>query len=968
MTGANRLPAPFGTYLDRAGATLPFRFDGRRYRGLPGDTLASALAANDVWLLARSFKYHRARGSLSFAGHDANALVQGPGAPNLRADTLPLVAGLTIEGQHYSGSLADDRDAWIERLARFLPVGFYYKAFYRPGGIWPWWERRLRQRAGLGRVAPDHPHAYHDKQYLFADVAVIGGGQAGMEAALTAAAAGADVLLVDDQPRLGGALLYTMGPQGRVMADALARRVAAEPRIRVLPRAACSGWFADHYLPVLQGRRLYKLRARATVVATGEIGQPAIFRNNDLPGILLGSAAQRLIHLYGVRPGRRAVVLAGNDEGYRVAEDLARAGVAVAAVADLRPEARPEALARLPGGTDHLPGHGVWEAMADPARHHLMAVRLAPLVAEGRAGPVDRVIAADLLCVSVGAMPAFHLLAQAGAVSRYDNDSHTLLVGPAAEPGVSAAGLVAGQVAPDAVAAGARRAGQQAAAHCGFGEAPAAAGTPADAEAAGRHHPYPCLPHPRGKDFVDLDEDLTVADIRNGIADGFEHIELLKRYTTVGMGPSQGRTSALATIRLTARATGRDAAAIGTTTARPPVVPETMGQLAGRGFEPGRRTPMHHRHLEAGAQMMTAGLWWRPAFYGPAAERESRIAAEVRAVRGGVGLIDVSTLGGLEVRGPDAAEFLERICTFAYARQPVGRIRYVLTCDQTGAIVDDGVACRLGERHFYVTATTGGVDGVYRQMLWWNAQWRLDVDVTNVTAAWCGLSLSGPLSRRVLARLCPGLDLSADGFPYLAVREGLVADIPCRLLRVGFVGELGWEIHAPYGAGEALWDALLNAGTREGIRPVGVEAQRVLRLEKGHIIIGQDTDGLTLPSEAAMGWAVSRRKPFFVGGRAIGIQEARPPTRVLAGFVLADAAAPMPEESHLVLDGTAIAGRVTSIARSPTLGRIIGLAYVAPHQAVPGSRFPIQVGPLRWVEAETVALPFYDPDNLRQAL
>jgi sarcosine oxidase subunit alpha len=397
-------------------------------------------------------------------------------------------------------------------------------------------------------------------------------------------------------------------------------------------------------------------------------------------------------------------------------------------------------------------------------------------------------------------------------------------------------------------------------------------------------------------------------------------------------------------------------------------MPEKFGHLAGRAFEPERHTPMHHGHYELGARMMLAGSWYRPAFYGKPGERDEAIREEVLAVRNNVGLIDVSTLGGLDVRGPDAAEFLNRLYTFAYAKQPVGRSRYVLMCDQSGAIIDDGVACRFHDEHFYVTATTGGVDAVYRLMLQWNAQWRLDVDVANVTAAYAAVNIAGPRSRDVLAQLCRDVELSPSAFPYMGVRLGTVAGIPARILRVGFVGELGYEIHVPASQGEALWDLLMEAGAAAGIRPFGVEAQRVLRLEKGHIIIGQDTDGLTHPHEADMAWAIAAKKAYFMGGRSIAIQMARPLTRKLVGFTVEDAGAPVPEECHLTIRGSEIVGRVTSAVRSPALERTVGLAYVAPDQAEPGTSFDIRVQDGRIIEGKVVPIPFYDPENKRQEI
>ncbi|MFP6689908.1 MAG: aminomethyltransferase family protein, partial [Alphaproteobacteria bacterium] len=324
--------------------------------------------------------------------------------------------------------------------------------------------------------------------------------------------------------------------------------------------------------------------------------------------------------------------------------------------------------------------------------------------------------------------------------------------------------------------------------------------------------------------------------------------------------------------------------------------------------------------------------------------------------------------GGIDIRGSDAAEFLNRVYTFAYLKQPIGRARYVLMCDQTGAVIDDGVACRFGEHHFYVTATTGGAARVYQQMQWWNAQWQLDVDITNATSAYCGVNIAGPNSRQVLARLVDDTDLSATAFPYLGVRTSTVAGIPARLLRVGFVGELGYEIHAPASQGEALWDALMTAGRDDGIMPFGVEAQRLLRLEKGHIIVGQDTDGETIPVEADMSWAVSQKKPFFVGERAIRIQMRRPLTRKLVGFALPNLNDPAPKEGHLVIRGGDIAGRVTSAAFSPILNKVVGLAYVAPVDAVPDQPIDIRIAGGRLIQGKVVELPHYDPGNLRQEM
>ncbi len=971
MPQPSRLPPPYGLLIDRD-TPVSFTFDGRRYDGYAGDCIASALAANGRWMLSRSFKYHRPRGVLTMAGHDANSLVQLPGEPNVSADRMPIAPDMPVTAQNVFGSLDRDRAALLGWFGRFMPVGFYYKAFYRPGNAFRFWERIIRRVAGLGRVDLAARPADYDKSYGFCDVAVVGGGPAGLAVALAAADAGAEVMLVDENPMLGGSLNYARfdgdrAPAERLRTDLVAR-ASAHPRIVICTDAVTQAVFADNWLPVTTGNRLYKYRAAAIVVATGSIEQPAVFRNNDLPGVMLGSAAQRLIRLYGVRPGSRAIVVTANDDGYGVALDLAEAGIAVAAVVELRARtgAGPMAAAVAAKGLRVLPGHGVKEARGSRGLRHVTGVVVAPLTDDGPPAGAEERISCDLVCMSTGYAPDAALLYHGGATLAYDDDAAAFT--PTTLPArLYAAGSVDGRYALDAVLADGRRAGRAGARDAGH-DAGSVPDAPPDPSAAAQTHPWPIFTHAKGKEFIDFDEDLQVTDIIDAIREGYDDIQLLKRYSTVGMGPSQGRHSAVATLRLAANATGRDIRAVGTTTTRPPVGPLTFGHLAGRAFDPVRRTPMHHRHLEAGAQMMVAGPWMRPAWYGARAARDEAVRGEVRAVRTNVGLIDVSTLGGLEIRGADAAEFLERMYTGAFMRQPAGRARYALMTDETGVVIDDGIACRLSGQHYYVTATTGAVDGVHRAMLWHNAQWRLDVDVTNGSAAWCGVNLAGPRSRAVLARVCDDIDLAAGAFPYMAVREGTVAGIRCRVLRVGFVGELGYEIHGPADHGEALWDALLDAGQDAGIIPFGVEAQRALRLEKGHLIVGQDTDGVTTPHEAGLDWAIAAEKPYYVGQRAARIQQQAGPRRRLVGFTTVDPDAPVPEEGHLVVRGREITGRVTSARRSEAVGALIGLAYVRPDQAELGSRLDIKIGKAHTIEAVVVPMPFYDPENRRQEM
>jgi sarcosine oxidase subunit alpha len=885
---------------------VSFTFEGRSFTGYAGDSIASALAANGQWMLSRSFKYHRPRAAMSFAGTDANTLVQVGSEPNVAADLTPLADGMKITAQNVSGSLDHDRDAILAVFARFLPVGFYYRTFMGPTrNAWlKLWEPLIRAKAGLGVIAPDAPPITVDKATLHCDVAVIGGGPAGMRAALDAAGTGVDVVLVDDQPVLGGHLAYGPDP---AEAEALAAEVTARPGIRVQSDTVCSGLFEDNWLALARTDRLWRMRAERVVLATGGIDQIAVFRNNDLPGIVTAGGARRLLHHYGVAPGRRVVVLAATSEGYAVARELRAAGIPVGAIIDPVPGGcgtAPEDIAVIAGGIDAAIGS-----------HHITGVHVA-----------GQELRCDALVVAAGHMPAWHLPCQAGARLRVGADSFGFDL---EDPTISLAGVLADQ-------------------GC---DQPAMLSLD---------------PHAKGKDFVDLDEDLQIKDIRNAIREGYSELELVKRFSTVGMGPSQGRHSALPTARIVASQTGRDLEQIGVTTARPPTAPETLGALAGPHTRAERCSALDRVHRDLEADMRPVGTWWRPYLYGRG-DRDTCIIDEVRAVREGAGVLDVSTLGKLEVRGPDAGAFLDRIYTMAHAKQPIGKVRYCLMLNEMGTVIDDGVALRLAEDRFYVTATTGAVGRVYADMAFWNAQWRMDVDVVNLTAGFAALNITGPKARAVVGDLPGDMDFSRDSFAYLTGRSGTVAGIPVHAMRIGFTGELSFELHCPASRAQDLWDAVMAAGQPHGLRPYGLEASRILRLEKGHILIGQDTDALSSPHDLGFDWAISKKKPFFIGKRALEMRQRLGPSRKLAALSFAAGVA-VPGESCLVLKGGDPVGHVTSSAQSPTLGHGIALAFVAADDAVPGGRVQIRGRDGRMIEGTVCDHAFFDPEGKRQQI
>ncbi len=942
-----RLPPVPGEWIDRS-RQLEFEYEGRPYTGFAGDTMTSALAAAGEMTLGRSFKYHRPRGIFSFANHDANNLFQVDGVPNVRGDVAPLAAGARITAVNTFGGLARDRGRFLEWLAPFLPVGFYYKAFH--GRHFPRWERRIRAISGLGTVHAALPREYTPKRYAFCDVLVVGAGATGLAAALSAADGGARVMLVDENARAGGSAAWSGATTAEVAA--LGERVARNPRIEVLLSTYAAGCYADRWVALVEPHRMTKVRARAIVFATGVIEQPAVFRNNDLPGVMLGSAAQRLLHRCAIAPGRRVVILTANREGYELARQLRAHEVHVAAVLDLRSGSVGDAH-EIPGvrcETRVVPEEAI--AGRDGA---VRALRFRCASDASVAQRTER-IECDAVLMSVGFAPAIQLLMQAGAASAYDTALQQHL--PATlPPGIFAAGRLNGVYEFAARRQDGRDAGVAAAA-CARGE-----------RDVYRHekpehmrqvsHLYPVFEHARGRNFIDLDEDIQVKDLRDAAQEGFDSPELMKRYSTLGMGPSQGKLSNLNGARVLTRVRGTSLTDTPLTTQRPFYHPVPLKHLAGAGFHVTRRSAAHACHEALGASWMNVGGWQRPEFYSFAGlGRAECIAAEARAVRTGAGLIDVSTLGKIEIHGPDAGRFLDRVYAGSFADLRAGSTRYGLLLDEGGIVRDDGVIARLGEASYYFTTTTGGAAGVYRELLLWNARWRMDCAFVNATGHRAAFNLAGPASRELLQSLT-GIDLSEAAFPFQGARSGEVAGIPARILRAGFVAALGFEIHVPFGSGAHLWNVLMNAGERFGIRAFGVEAQRLLRLEKGHAIIGQDTDNLTNPFEARLGWAVRMGKPFFVGQRSLRIHESRGPRQTLVGFELPADHAPV-FEANLLIDGGDIAGRVTSIARSPTLGRTIGLAMAAPRLAAPGTELAIRASDGRMVPARVVKTPFVE--------
>ncbi len=957
-----------GGLIDR-GRKLRFRFDGRGYEGFQGDTLASALMANGVRLVGRSFKYHRPRGVFAAGVEEPNALVtllgQGRREPNVRATTLELYDGLVAESQNRWPGLSVDLMAVNGWVSPLLPAGFYYKTFFGGPG-WRFFEPWIRRAAGLGSASVSPDLDRYDHRYAHCDVLVVGGGPAGLSAARQAAASGERVILVEQDSRFGGALLWDRrtldGRDGPAWADAQAQALAALDNVTLLRRTTAFGYYDDNLVGLVERRtdhlattpafttrqRVWWVRAGRVVLATGAIEQPLLFPNNDRPGVMLAGAARAYLNRWATRPGERAVVYTNNDTAYACALDLAAGGVEVAALVDLRPAPDGRWQDRLrEAGIELLAGHRLVDCRGGQSVH---GVEAAP-VGGGAAKPLG----CDLVAVSGGWAPAVHLHAQAGGRVGFDEELGAHRPG-AARQAHESVGAATGQFE--------------------LGQITGLAVDDADASPAG-----PTVEPAPGKVFVDLADDVTADDVALAQREGYRSVEHLKRYTTLGMGPDQGKTANLAGQALSARARAETAEAVGHPSFRPPYTPITIGALAGPDvgmrFAPQRRTALDDWHRRHDATFVDAGHWRRPRAYLRQGELlEDAYVREAAHVRQSVGLADISTLGKIDIQGPDALELLQRVYVNDFASLKVGRARYGLMLREDGLADDDGTTARLGEHHYLMTTTTAHAGDVLSRL-----EYHLAVDwpelrcvVTSVTEQWAAIAVAGPSSRDLLRKVLS--DVNLDDFPFLAVGEATLDGVTCRLFRISYSGELAYELHMPADFAEAAWTALLTAGEGLGVAPYGTEAMGALRIEKGHVTHAE-MNGQTTATDLGLGRMVKAGKPHVgreMAGRASLTDAERP---ALVGLVPTDGASDFKAGMHLLREADVTPapslpvdslGHVTSWSYSPALGMPIALALLNGGLAGNDGATIYAHDPMgdNVVRVRVVSPRFYDPEGERQ--
>ncbi len=976
---------------------IQFTFNGKPYTGLAGDTLCSALLANGVHLIGRSWKYHRPRGVMSAGAEEPNAIFQlekgNRTIPNARGTQVELYDKLDASSVNCWPSLDFDLLSVNSKFSRLMPAGFYYKTFMWPKSMWMKYEHFIRKASGLGESPRENDPDRYQHRHAHCDVLVVGGGVAGLSAALAAGRSGARVIVVDEQAEFGGLSLASKaqidGLDASQWIEDAVRELQGMDEVTLLPRSTAFGYHDYNFLTINQRlsdhlplaeraasrEKMWQVRAHRVVLATGATERPLIFANNDRPGIMLASAVSTYANRYAVKPGSRAVIFTNNDSAYQSALDLKAADVEVVAVVDARADSASEIANTVrSAGIQVINGSVVVDTTG---RKHLRSVQVMRLSADG--GSVSgevKSLGCDLLALSGGWSPVVHLNAQSGAKPVWDEAAAMFRPGIPTQAQVSA-GAGNGRLDLAGCLQEGASAGNDAAAACEFESAMAVpAADKIESEAILPLWQVPSL-HPVGrgpKAFVDLQNDVGAADIALAVREGFQSVEHVKRYTAMGFGTDQGKLGNINGMAILAENMGQSIAATGTTTYRPNYTPVSFGAFAGpnlgdRLFDPVRKTAMHGWHEENGALFEDVGQWKRPWYYPQAGEDlHAAVDRECLAVRESVGILDASTLGKIEVRGKDSAQFLEMIYTNNWMKLEIGKGRYGFMLGEDGMVMDDGVTMRLAEDHFFMHTTTGGAAGVLAWMeRWLQTEWpELEVFLTSVTDHWATAAVVGPKSRDVVTAVCEGIDFSADAFAFMESKTGTIGDVECRVNRISFSGELAYEVNIPANHGRFMWEKLMQAGKPLNITPYGTETMHVLRAEKGYVIVGQDTDGSVTVDDLGLGWALSKTKDDFIGKRSLSRPDTiRKDRKQLVGLLTEDPKTVIPEGAQLVNDPKApmpvpMIGHVSSSYYSACCGHSIAMALVKGGRDRMGETVYAPLANGRIIEA-TIAEPlFYD--------
>ena len=980
MTEKNRLS---GGMINRD-RPMSFTFDGKMYQGYEGDTLASALLANDVRLMGRSFKYHRPRGPLTAGSEEPNAIVELRGGarqePNTRATTAELFDGLVAKSQNRWPSLAFDAMAINDKLSSFFAAGFYYKTFMWPAAFWEKvYEPIIRKAAGLGSLSlKDDPDSY-DKGFLHCDILVIGAGPAGLMAALTAGLSGAEVILADEDVAMGGRLnaetLSVGDASGRDWAAQTVAELASMPNVRLMSRTTVLGAFdhgtygalervSDHMFAPDAGKPrqiLWRIYSKRAILAAGSTERPIAFEQNDRPGVMLASALRSYANRWAVTPSQRVAVFTNNDDGHRTAQDLHALGVKVSAVVDTRADA--------PNSTDYevLKGAVITDTMG----------RLGLTFAKVRqADGSERTLECGALGVSGGWNPNVHLASHQRGRPVWDADISAFVPGKALPQGMSATGAALGVFSTHGALESGVNVAKGALKDLGI---KAKATKAPEAEDA----PINITPfwHVEGakRAWLDQQNDVTAKDVKLAHQENFKSVEHLKRYTTLGMATDQGKTSNMGGLAIMAELAGKSIPEVGTTIFRPPYTPTAIGAFAGRSrdedFRPVRKTPSHTWAEEQGAVFVEVGMWLRAQWFPKPGETHWRqsVDREVLQTRNSVGICDVTTLGKIDVQGADAATFLNKIYCNPFAKVPVGKVRYGLMLREDGIAMDDGTAARFAEDHFVVTTTTANAVGVYRHMEFVRQCLfpDLDVQLISTTEAWAQYSVAGPNARKLLEKVIdPEHDISNEAFPYMACGEVSIGGVRGRLFRISFSGELAYEIAVPTRYGDALIRRMVAAGEEFDAVVYGTEALGVMRIEKGHAA-GNELNGTTTALNLGMGRMVNKKKDSI--GSTLSEREGLNTDDALkmVGLKPVDSEKPVPAGSHLMTKGDPVnaahdQGYVTSACYSPNLGHHIALAYLKRGDERLGEVIRL-VSPLTGIDhdVEVVSAHFIDPEGER---